>query len=297
MRWTFLAVGLVAATASAMGPLEKNHPLVEEGTQLFEAGEFEKALEKYDGAALERPRDARVQYNRGLCLHKLGRQDEAKAALTRAAELDTDQALAARIHYNLGNVDVARGNKREAISEYRKALMKDPSDELARHNLEIVLKDVPPKSPPGPDGGPGDGGARTDAGQLDAGLDGGRPDAGRPDGGGGDGGSDGGQMTPGDGGQADGGQGDGGAGQQKRPGDGGQKSDESERSDGGGTDAGSEQADEAQAREARLADGGVDLSKRDAERLLDSLKGSEKNMQLWRFRQKTPKSDPHGKDW
>lgn len=46
-----------------------------------------------------------------------------------------------------------------------------------------------------------------------------------------------------------------------------------------------------------MSDGGLDVSKREAERLLDSIKSSEKNMQLWRFRQKTSKSDPHGKDW
>jgi hypothetical protein len=41
------------------------------------------------------------------------------------------------------------------------------------------------------------------------------------------------------------------------------------------------------------------VSRREAESLLDSLKNSEKNLQLWRFRQKDPKSSPHGngKDW
>ena len=42
-------------------------------------------------------------------------------------------------------------------------------------------------------------------------------------------------------------------------------------------------------------DGG--LSKKEAEKALDSMKNGEKNLQLWRFRQKTQKNDNHGKDW
>ncbi|HEY1088381.1 MAG TPA: aerotolerance regulator BatC, partial [Archangium sp.] len=69
----------------------------------------------------------------------------------------------------------------------------------------------------------------------------------------------------------------------------------------GGSDGGSEAkdagAEQQQGQPDRLPDGGVDLDKKDAEKLLDSLKSTEKNLQLWRFKQKTPKSDPNGKDW
>lgn len=281
-------LALVALPAAALGPLETNHPLVEEGTRLYGEGAFEPALEKYDAAARERPQDPRIQYDRGLALYKLGRHDDARAALERAAELDRDGSLAGRLHYTLGNVAYAAGKKQEAISEYKKALVKDPSDEQARHNLEVVLKDVPPKSAPGPDGGPSDGGSKTDGGKPDAGVDGGSDggavDGGQPDGGS-DGGVDGGRPSPGDGGQGDGGRGDGGQGAQDRPGDAGEPSDGN-----GGADAG--------AQEVRWSpDAGADVSRKEAEQLLDSVKNSEKNMQLWRFRQKNSKSEPHAKDW
>lgn len=307
-RATLLAC--LAFGSSAMGPLEKNHPLVEEGSAAYEEGQFERALEKYDAAALERPQDAKVQYDRGLALHKLGRHEEARGAFERAKELDHHGALTGRIHYNLGNVAYAAGRREDALAEYRRALLADPKDEQARHNLEVVLKNLPPKSPPEPDGGAdggqGDGGA-SDAGMADggsrpdAGMDGGsRPDGGGADGGLGDGGlGDGGQRGGGaDGGEGDGGRGDGGAGERERPGDGGSSGDEpgAAGADGGHGDGG--QAEEGGKPEPlRMSDGGLDVSKREAERLLDSIKSSEKNMQLWRFRQKTSKSDPHGKDW
>jgi hypothetical protein len=102
----------------------------------------------------------------------------------------------------------------------------------------------------------------------------------------------------GDGGQGDGGSGDGGQGEKEEKGDGG-SSDKSERGDGG-SDGGAEEQDGGSPEEGKaqlLPDGGIDVSRKDAEKLLDSLKSTEKNLQLWRFKQKTPKSDPNGKDW
>ncbi|MBL8911205.1 MAG: tetratricopeptide repeat protein [Archangium sp.] len=298
--------------ARAAGPFERNHPEIEAGTEAYDAQNFEEALARYDAAANEKPNDPVVQYNRGLALHKLNRNDEAKQAFNKALELDREGKLSSKIHYNLGNVAAANGDKKEAIAEYRAALRKDPDDPLARHNLEVLLKNLPPQQSSGADGGTPDGGGhdggKPDAGQdggvSDSGVDAGRPDGGQPDGGGGDGGSpdggtdagaDGGTQG-GDGGQGDGGRGDGGEGNQDKKGDAGQDS-ESSQGDAG-SDGGTEEGDAGMEQQPQLLpDGGVDVSKKDAEKLLDSLKSSEKNLQLWRFKQKTPRSDPNGKDW
>ncbi len=310
-----LLVGLVAAgRAEAAGPFEKNHPEVQLGTEAYDAQKFDEALTHYDAALKEKPSDARVQYNRGLALHKLNRNDEAKQALNQALELDRTGELAGKIHYNLGNVAAAAGEKKQAITEYRAALRKNPDDQLARHNLEVMLKNLPPEESKGGDGGTPDGGG-NDGGRPDAGLDGGvtdggsdagRPDGGQPDGGSGDagspdGGTDGGMdggQGPGDGGQGDGGSGDGGQGEKDKKGDAGQSS--QDQPGDGGSDGGAEESQDAgmsQGEPSRLPDGGVDVSKKDAEKLLDSLKSTEKNLQLWRFKQKSQKSEPHGKDW
>ena len=301
-----------AGDANAAGLLEKNHPRVEAGTDAYEAGRYDEALAHYDSALKDKPTDARVQYNRGLTLHKLGRNDDAKAAFSAALELDRSGELAAKIHYNLGNVAAATGNKKDAVREYRAALRKDPTDELARHNLEVMLRDLPPDQSKGEDGGTPDGGGhdggRPDGGSNDAGMktdagadagtnDGGRPDGGDGDGGTQDGGADGGEGQ-GDGGQGDGGQGDAGQGKKEQQGDGGQ----GEQSDQGdaGSDGGLEESQDAgapQPQPASMGDGGVDLDKQEAEKLLDSMKNTEKNLQLWRFKQKGPKSDRNGKDW
>ncbi|MGV3625518.1 MAG: VWA domain-containing protein, partial [Archangium sp.] len=182
-----------AGDANAAGLLERNHPEIEAGTEAYEANKFDEALLHYDNALKDKPGDARVQYNRGLTLHKLGRNDDAKAAFLAAMELDRSGELASKIHYNLGNVAASTGDKKEAIRQYRQALRKDPSDELARHNLEVMMRDLPPDQSQGQDGGTPDGGGhdggRPDGGSNDAGMktdagsDAGVNDGGRPDGG------------------------------------------------------------------------------------------------------------------
>lgn len=310
--------------ASAMGLLERNHPEIAAGAQAFEAGRFDEALAAFERAAQERPTDARVHYDRALALHKLGRNGDARTALDRAAELDKEGTLAGALHYTRGNVAASEGQAKEAIAEYRRALRVDPRDEQARHNLEVLLRNLPPRTGGAPDGGDRDGGAPdagsdggagadggADAGPEDGGPRDGGPDAGAPDAGS-DGGSDAGSDAGAprtdagqqDGGSQDGGRGDGGEGDQKRGGDAG-AGDESGRRDAG-FDAGAS-LDELEEPDggsgdggaaAELTDGGVDLSRDAALRLLDSLKSKEKNLQLWRFQKRKPRTTPsHAKDW
>ncbi len=270
------AIVAIVSWVAAMSPIERNHPAVEQGMSAFESGQFEAALEHFDRALADKPLEATAHYNRGVTLHKLGKNDEARSSLQRALELDTSNKLASKIHYNLGNVANTLGDRKEAILQYRRSLEKNPSDANARHNLEMLLKNVPPPSPQGgPDGGVPDGG------NADGGGDGGRPDGGNA----GDGGiGDGGQREPksdGDGGRADAG----------RPQE-AAKTDAGPNEDPKSPDAGiGEQPDD------QNLDGGTGLSRQEAEKLLDSMKNSEKNLQLWRFKQKASSKTPHGKDW
>lgn len=313
-----LNVGVVG-TSLAMSPLEKNDPNIDEGMSAFDRQDFETALKKFDAAAQVHPTDARAQFNRGTALHKLQRNDEAREAFRKAEELDRDGSLKNKIHYNLGNVAAEEQKREEAIAEYRKALRANPSDQLSRHNMEVVMKNLPPKEQQGPDGGKQNDAGNPDAGTpdsgtTDAGRDAGNPDGGPQDGGekdggtpdagpadagqsdaGRDGGLDGGDKG-GDGGQGDAGRGDGGEGDQESKGDAGSKGDQ--RGDGG-SDGGAEESDAGveEPADMKSGDGGSAMSKKEAEKLLDAFKSNEKNMQLWRFRQKTQKNDTHGKDW
>jgi tetratricopeptide (TPR) repeat protein len=300
------AVGLALPSGAwAAGLLEKEHPRVRQGRQAYSSGRHEAALESFNEARKELPDNPKVEFNRGDALMKLGRHDEARESFSRVAE-SKDPALRQKATYNLGNVHARQGNTTEALKAYRQALMLDPSDAQARHNYEVLLKNIPPPKQKqegadggtdggtdgGQDGGSPDAGADggmdggqdggVDGGQdggSDAGHDGGQGDGGQPDAGQ-DGGTDGGQ---GDGGQGDGGQGDGGQG------DGGQDEDDDPRGDGG-----------TEVEHGRAGDAGfepVDIDRQEAERLLDAMKQNEKNLQLWRFQKKKQSRRADEKDW
>lgn len=312
-------------SAQAMGLLEGNPPIVEEGLSLYREGRYAESLEAFDKAIDQFPNRPELAYDRALALAKVGRNDEAKAAFQQLLE-SGPPSLRGPAAFNLGNLHAQASERKEAISAYRKALRHDPQDLDARHNLEMLLRNAPPPEPPPQDGGAPDAGDQGQDGGTDAGQDGGvSADAGSPedggsrDGGEGDGGSDsdggspdggtdggvdgGGESGDGDGG-ADGGSDGGSEGNPDDSPDGGES--DSESSSDGGTDGGSAAAEEEQAdggmaeADPQSADAGVrpeDLDKLEAERLLDAMKQNEKNLQLWRFQQKKRNRDPDAKDW
>ncbi|WP_224244368.1 tetratricopeptide repeat protein [Hyalangium gracile] len=311
LAWV-LVLGL-GSTAWAAGPLEVDHPLVAKGRAAYEAGKYEDALSAFEEAKRELPNDPAVEYNRAVALAQLGRAEEAKSAFQRVTESNRPE-LQGKAWYNLGNIHATTGARKEALQAYRRALKLDPNDELARHNYEVVLRNLPPPQQGGSDGGT-DGGSDggTDGGRPDAGQDGGKPqDGGTPvDGGtdGGDGGSDAGQADGGSDGGADGG-GDGGA---DAGGDGGQQGEgQGDGGSDGGSDAGSGEGEgegmdggadggtDSEEQTEYEVDAGVspeDIDRQEAERLLDAMKQNEKNLQLWRFQQKKKQRKPNEKDW
>ncbi len=280
-----LALCLVATSAEALGPLERNPPKVAEGLAAYDEGRYEDALRAFEAAQKQLPDSAALEYDRGNALYRLQRLDGAREAYQRAAEMKPGE-LGERDLYNMGNALAELGRTQEAISVYRRALLLEPNDEAARHNLEVLLRRLPPPKSAG------------DAGTPDAGQDAGRPDGGPPDGGRGDAGA-------GDGGSGDAGTGDGGTGVTADPvtrgraarGAGRRKGREerAEASESGNTaqDAGPtpQEADAGltmdQLRDAGFGEAGQ-LDRRDTERLLDAMRQNEKNLQLWRFQQKKP---------
>ncbi|XHF15127.1 tetratricopeptide repeat protein [Archangium gephyra] len=318
-----LALGLALPSGAwAAGLLEKEHPLIQKGRQAYTAERYEEALSAFEEAKKERPNDPAVEFNRGDALMKLGRYEEAQRAFQSVAETQNQPELRQKATYNLGNAYAKTGDTREALKAYRRALTMDPSDAQARHNYEVLLRNLPPPQKSSPDGGT-DGGqdGGQDGGRPDAGPDAGQQDGGTPDAGpdagtdggmdgGTDGGMDGGQQDGGeadagqpDGGQGDGGQGDGGQ-QDGGQGDGGQ-------ADGGEGDGGQGDGGESEEEEGTESDGGTvgeaesldagisqeEIDRQEAERLLDAMKQNEKNLQLWRFQQKKRQRNPNEKDW
>jgi len=245
-------------------PFSREDPRVKAANQEYSAGHYDEALRGYEEALRDHPNAPELQFDRGNALFKLGRQAEAREAYLSALGA-RDSSLKAQDYYNMGNALWALDRNDEAAQAYQRALMLDPNFQEARHNLELLLAPPP---------------------------DGGQPDGGGQDGGSGDGGGDGGQAKS----QGDGGQGNqsGDAGSSSSAGeDGGEQPKPEQRGD-----AGESQPPTAQ-RQGPDAGGAKPqpLDKLQADQLLDALRQREKNLQMWRFRQKPQHPKEAEKDW
>lgn len=152
-----LALGL--GLALALSPFTKEEEHVREGNEALLAREPARALERYDAAERAVGERAEIDFDRAHAARTLGRGEEAAAWLRRAAERG-DPRLASRALQNLGHGLAGAGDRDGAIAAYADALRKDPANEDARHDLEVLLRW---KEEEERRRGPGDGGERQGA--------------------------------------------------------------------------------------------------------------------------------------
>ena len=133
------ALLLLPAVWLSAAPFTREQPDVRAGNERLLQGDPAGALERY--ATAERAVGPRpeLDYDRGIALARQGRTADALAALRRAAERG-DGALASRALQNAAGALDATGDREGAIRALADALARDPSNEDARFNLEVLLR-------------------------------------------------------------------------------------------------------------------------------------------------------------
>jgi Ca-activated chloride channel family protein len=154
--------------------------------ELYEDGRYEDALRVWshaDRAPGAEPSDA---YNRGSAAYRLGRHREAAASYAVAARTARTRTRAEAGWYNAGNGRFRMAEEVEstsaerslrywdsAVAAYRDALLRDPADRDAKHNLELALRRRQEAS--GGGGGGGSGGGQGEGGGSGGGGQGMQP--------------------------------------------------------------------------------------------------------------------------
>ncbi len=241
------------ALLSAASPFEAEHPEVRAGNQALQAGDPAAALPRYQAAEAEAGPRPEIDFDRGNALQQAGRTEEARAAWRRTAEKGP-APLASRALQNTANALDSAGDQAGAIRALGEALQRDPANEDARYNLEVLLrrkaegrgapKHQGQQGKPKPDGEkqPGAGGNPKE--QQDQGAKQARPDPKAGD------------QQP--------------AGQQP------DRKKEQEQRDAGNGSAGDKKAEDRDGAAGRRAP----VGKQDAERLLDAMRSRERTMPL-----------------
>ena len=111
------------------------------GAALFAESSYTEAAEAFRQATIAAPDDARWRYDLGLSEALDEKYEDALNNLSATSRLATPEVAAAAL-YNTGNVHMATGKYTEAARAYREALLRNPRDLEAKHNLELALREL-----------------------------------------------------------------------------------------------------------------------------------------------------------
>jgi len=122
--------------------------LISNGNKEYTAGKFDEALKLYGKAISKEPGNNKAAYNLANTLYKIKEYEASTEAFQKLAEMTKMPALLQHSLYNKGVV-LTRSNKlEESIDAYKKAVLLDPNDPDARHNLQKALLELKKKQPP-----------------------------------------------------------------------------------------------------------------------------------------------------
>ena len=109
------------------------------GVKSYEKEDFENSERNFERNAIKYPKDSRLHFNQANAQVKNGLLQEAeqnyKLALNNERFKDRSKAL-----QNLGNVKFLQKDYKNAIKNYRDALVQDPQNSDARYNYELAAK-------------------------------------------------------------------------------------------------------------------------------------------------------------
>ncbi|MCK5072264.1 MAG: VWA domain-containing protein [Bacteriovoracaceae bacterium] len=109
--------------------------------QLYDGGDYSKAVQKYLDRQMEDQDNPQLKYNLGNSYYKAKSYKEAYQFFSDSA-LKGDKTLSQKSYYNLGNTSYRLGKLPEAIKHYEQALNLNPDDADAKYNLEFAREEL-----------------------------------------------------------------------------------------------------------------------------------------------------------
>lgn len=108
--------------------------------EAYREGDGARAVATSETAHRLAPDDPLTGFNAGTANLSAGRARKASRLLEKAAK-DAPAGLAPSAWYNLGNARLAAADPAAAVEAYKQALLRNPDDAEAKHNLEIALRE------------------------------------------------------------------------------------------------------------------------------------------------------------
>jgi Ca-activated chloride channel homolog len=113
--------------------------LLREGNKLFKEEKFNDAEIKYRKAQ-EIEYGYKSTFNLGDALYKQGNYEEATQKFKELSSQNLDKKTLASVNHNLGNSHFMAENFEESVNAYKNALKLNPKDNDTRYNLELARR-------------------------------------------------------------------------------------------------------------------------------------------------------------
>ena len=110
------------------------------GKELYRQGKFKEAMDAFQKADMDHPKEVRFRYNRGCAAFQNGELEASGAAFTSVLKRSDDKEVRFRSLYNRGVIAFKNGHFHSAAEDFKEALKLKPTDEDARFNFELSLR-------------------------------------------------------------------------------------------------------------------------------------------------------------
>ncbi|HNW34901.1 MAG TPA: tetratricopeptide repeat protein [Candidatus Ozemobacteraceae bacterium] len=111
----------------------------ESALDLFEHGQYDKAIEHIDKAVASQPKNADLLSTRGVFLHKMNDLAGAIESYRKAIEIQPKHTFS---RFNLGLIFMKIGRVLEAIQEWEAVIRTNPQDVDAIFNIAVALAQI-----------------------------------------------------------------------------------------------------------------------------------------------------------
>jgi Ca-activated chloride channel family protein len=137
LKYIFL---LPALFISAEGFSQPEQKFIRKGNHEYNDKKYGEAEVNYRKALEKKSASRRAEYNLSNALYKQEKYEAAATKYHGLTQQEKDRNELSRYYYNLGNSLFKAGKLNESIEAFKNALRNSPSDEDAKHNLQVALR-------------------------------------------------------------------------------------------------------------------------------------------------------------
>ena len=119
---------------SSIGWIDPLADKIREGNRLYQAGNYDGALDKYVNAQIDSPKIPQLDFNIADVQYKRGKYNEASQLFEKVIKSD-DIGMKTKSSFNLGNTQYRQGKMKEALECYKKTV--DYINETAPASTEL----------------------------------------------------------------------------------------------------------------------------------------------------------------